>query len=344
MDYNLRLGHLVSVWTTHVSNADSSAFTVQNASLMTSIFPERDRSCHLMMHDRSDEGVLCKTPLGYREGRALAAMMTLKNFSEAGSDVKDATIVVCVKSIGPRKKCTSSPPPYRFQSPDTYSITTAERDGVLVTTKKGKPAEKVDVKVFDDTYEATLTLWGCVATSAATWKPSHTILLISNPGLNVDGRVWLGLKPSTQVDVDPCMEDAEWLREYAHRLVQKNHVNEPFPQGGEPGEVFARRSGLIETVFDMEGYAEAENRMLFTLAEVVELYGPLGFSQEVAEAYNSTALGLHRMVTILPGSPSTAIDLLIETIMGYLNLVIMELNLVTLHRRDMLLCNEWYLG
>lgn len=99
-------------------------------------------------------------------------------------------------------------------------------------TKNGKPAEKVDVKVFDDTYEATLTLWRCVASSAATWKPSHTILLISNPGSHVDGRVWLSLRQSTQVDVDPCIEDAEWLRGYAHRLLQKEHVNEPFPQGG----------------------------------------------------------------------------------------------------------------
>lgn len=104
MAYNLRLGHLVSVWTTHVSNADSSAFPVQNAALVTSIFPERDRSCHLMIHEQSDDGVLCKTPRGYREGHALAALMTLKNFAQGGADVKDGTILVCVKSIGARKR------------------------------------------------------------------------------------------------------------------------------------------------------------------------------------------------------------------------------------------------
>ena len=108
MVYNLRLGHLVSVWTTHVSNADSGAITLQDAPLVTSIFPERDRCCHLMIHDRSDDGVLCKTPLGYRDGHVLAALMTLKNFAEGGSDVKNGTILVCVKSIGARKKCTSS--------------------------------------------------------------------------------------------------------------------------------------------------------------------------------------------------------------------------------------------
>lgn len=28
--------------------------------------------------------------------------------------------------------------------------------------------------------------------------------------------------------------------------------------------------------------------------------------------------------------------------MGYLNLIVMELNLVTLHQRNMLLCTEWW--
>ena len=143
----------------------------------------------------------------------------------------------------------------------------------LVTTKKGKPAEKVDVKVFDDTYEATLTLWGCVAASAAAWKPSHTILFISNPGATVEGRVWLNLRQSTQVEVDPCIEDAEWLRGYAHRLVQKEHVNEPFPQGGEVYSTRDRRPRADYTtiVFDVEAFAEAQTRLLFTLAEVDEL-------------------------------------------------------------------------
>lgn len=61
-----------------------------------------------MIHEQSDQGVLCKTPVGYREGHALAALMTLRNFAEGGSDVTDGTILVCVKSIGARKKCKYS--------------------------------------------------------------------------------------------------------------------------------------------------------------------------------------------------------------------------------------------
>ena len=109
MGYNLRLGHLISVWITHVSNSDSSAFTLQKSSLVTTIFPERDKSCHIMIHEQSDEGVLCRTPLGYKEGHDLAALMTLKGFAEGGSDIADGMVLVCVKSIGARKRCKFFP-------------------------------------------------------------------------------------------------------------------------------------------------------------------------------------------------------------------------------------------
>ena len=71
-----------------------------------SIFPERDNSCYFMVQELSDEGVLCKTPLGYREGRPLDGLMTLKNFVEGGSEVAEGKVLVAVKSIGGRKKCT----------------------------------------------------------------------------------------------------------------------------------------------------------------------------------------------------------------------------------------------
>ena len=57
-----------------------------------------------MIHDASDQGVLCKTPLGYREGRQLGGLMTLSGFIEGGYDVNDGKILVVVKSIGARKR------------------------------------------------------------------------------------------------------------------------------------------------------------------------------------------------------------------------------------------------
>ncbi len=109
MDYNIRLGLLVSIWTPHVSNAESGSLTVRDASLVTSIFPERDNSCYFMVQEQSDEGVMCKAPLGYRDGKQLDGLMTLKNFIEGGHEVADGKILVCVKSIGGRKKCEELP-------------------------------------------------------------------------------------------------------------------------------------------------------------------------------------------------------------------------------------------
>ena len=62
-----------------------------------------------MIQDQSDEGTLCKTPLGYREGKQLAGLITLKNFIDGGHEVPQARILVCVKSIGGKKKCKVLP-------------------------------------------------------------------------------------------------------------------------------------------------------------------------------------------------------------------------------------------
>lgn len=61
-----------------------------------------------MVHDNSDNGMMCVTPLGYRHGRPLSGVMTLQNFIDGGYDVVDAKILVVVKSIGAKKKGKSS--------------------------------------------------------------------------------------------------------------------------------------------------------------------------------------------------------------------------------------------
>ena len=62
-----------------------------------------------MVQEQSDEGLVCKTPLGYRDGKQLDGLMTLKGFIEGGHEVADGKILVCVKSIGGRKKCEECP-------------------------------------------------------------------------------------------------------------------------------------------------------------------------------------------------------------------------------------------
>ena len=89
------------------------------------------------------------------------------------------------------------------------------------------------MNVFDDTADAKLALWGPLCSSSAYWKTSHTILLITRPGLYGEGRALLSLTNNTHVDVDPFMIDAYWLRGHAQRLTKREHVNQPFPKGGK---------------------------------------------------------------------------------------------------------------
>ena len=261
VDYQLRLGHLVSIWTPHISNAESSSLTLQDASLVTSIFPERDNSCYFMVQENSDEDVLCKTPLGYRYGKQLDGLITLKNYTDGGHEVPGVRLLVCVKSIGSRKKCESI----------ILLLESLWNNAPPVTTKKGVQTEKVEINIFDDTADATLTLWACAAASASHWKPSYTILLMTNPSFKGDRRPMLSLNQSTHVDVDPCMDDAYWLRGYAQKLTKREHVNEPFPEGGARLNYQTMVLRLIRTVFDIEEIAEADIKILFTLADIDEL-------------------------------------------------------------------------
>lgn len=86
-----------------VSNGESGTLSSSSAPLFVSLFPERDRNCHLMVHNNSDNGMF-RTPLGYRAGLPLNRLMTLQNFIDGGYDVLDAKILVVVKSIGAKRK------------------------------------------------------------------------------------------------------------------------------------------------------------------------------------------------------------------------------------------------
>ncbi|KAK3061132.1 hypothetical protein LTS18_006957 [Coniosporium uncinatum] len=160
-----------------------------------------------------------------------------------------------------------------------------------VTTKKGQLSDLVNLTIPDDTASATLTLWNHAASSTTTWRASHTVLLLSNPGWRFDQRrTAISLTANTYVDVDPSIPDAEWLRGFAARLTRREHVCPEFPQGA----------------FDVQTCLSAPSRVLFTLADLDEL----------ARA-----------------APR-------ETFMGFLSVVILEMNLVLSWRRNMLMCNE----
>ena len=105
----------------------------------------------------------------------------------------------------------------------------------IVVTKRGDVLDIINVHIFDDTYDATLSLCGRVAKSAAYWKASCTILLLSNPGFRAGKKPTLCVNSRTYVDVDPCMADAAWLRGFAQRSTAREAINIPFPEGGKTG-------------------------------------------------------------------------------------------------------------
>lgn len=199
--YPLVLGQLVSVWTPHVSDGKTSSLSVSSAPLCISIFPERDRISHFGLQVDTDGLSLCGTPSGCVNDKALEGLMTMKSFIEGGSEVNKCKILVCVKSIGAKKKgmCRVVCSVYAYQ-PDQLC---------KVINKRGLTNELLNVTIFDHTDDATLTLWGPVTASAYAWKTSQTILLITDPAVRLDTRTTISLTSNTHVDVDPAIRDAE---------------------------------------------------------------------------------------------------------------------------------------
>ncbi|KAK0258735.1 hypothetical protein B0A54_15304 [Friedmanniomyces endolithicus] len=241
----LRLGSLVSIWTTHISDGENGTLSSTSAPLYASLFPERDRSCHLMLHENSDDGSMHKKPLGFRKGQSLAGLMTLQNFIDGGYDVPDARILVVVKSIGPKKR---------------------------LTRKDETVTENVNLTVQDDTAEAILGLWGSTTASPLgrpvsenntnpeaivareSWKPGETVLLLQGPGCKLNRSTYLTLTSATIIDVDPDIPDAAWLRRWSLRQRSREAINQPFPEG----------------VFDLNMIKSGPIRCLYTIAELDE--------------------------------------------------------------------------
>ncbi len=94
---------------------------------------------------------------------------------------------------------------------------------------------------------------------------------MTNPSFRGDRRPTLSLSQGTHVDVDPSMDDAYWLRGHAQRLTKREHVNEPFPDGGSRLNSHTMVLKLIWIVFDTKEIAEADIKILFTLADIDEL-------------------------------------------------------------------------
>lgn len=107
---------------------------------------------------------------------------------------------------------------------------------LLVPLKREKhttTAQNLELIVFDDSLEVVLSLWDASVESARSWKPSETILLLTNPGFRDDKREKIYIAQSTLVDVNPVMYDAKWLRDQAQNRAKRDHINPPFPSSGK---------------------------------------------------------------------------------------------------------------
>jgi len=117
--YPIRLGQLVTLWTVHVSNSsEHNSLAPSTAPLFTSIFPEGERNCYFIIHENSDDGTQFKRPFNCKDSSTLPGLMALKTFADGGYDMDDPKLLVCIKSIGAHKKCTSSLNPLHPTSPN----------------------------------------------------------------------------------------------------------------------------------------------------------------------------------------------------------------------------------
>lgn len=321
--YPLRIGSLITVWTTHITLSEHESISPSSVPLYTSIFPERDRNCHLQIHEDTPENDLrCRKPLNSSDGD-IQGLMTLSSFAAGGWEVPNAKVLVCVKSVGARK--TSASPPHRssaYPLPSTLSfIPCIYLRNQLTRPPSPPPVTRPDtttsstattIHLLDHTTTTatptTITLWDASSTSAADWKPNTTTLLLTAPGFRTPtagGPVWLSVTANTRIEVDPAGRDAAWLRGYAARLLRKQHVCPSVPANAFP---------------EVDEIESARTRILFTLAELDEFA---------------------RAAVVQGGRGRGEVAGATKAVVGWVSVVVTEVNLVALWRRGMVGCAEW---
>ncbi|KAK1488259.1 hypothetical protein CCUS01_14734 [Colletotrichum cuscutae] len=274
----LVIGQLVTIWATWVGSTGGSHHTsIPYVTTWTPINPTNVGSKQFLqfLPDTIENQQLYRMPLecdrGKQDPKPLPGLMTLCQYLKMGHEIAGARIVVCVKSIGSRKRVKSRNNPREF--------------------------ELLEVTVWDDTASCLLTLWEDKANSARFWKPNKTMLLFTSPKFvppsdnkSLPLSASIGLDHNTLIDIDPNFQDANWLRQWVKKSVKKESVYVPFPND----------------IWNAEEAIHGPVRALFTLGEV----------DDFARAD--------------PASDFT----------GKLNLTILGIDLLGLHRRKMLCCIE----
>ncbi|KAI5860239.1 hypothetical protein GGS23DRAFT_606989 [Durotheca rogersii] len=239
-EYRLLLGQRTTVWATYIVDSTAAGTgSIPFCATATSIYPGWHGTTHIILHDDgpgTDGDRILRYPLEYDVGEYdyLPDLMTLKTFLASGHDMGVAKILVCVRSIGPRRTVQSK--------------------------KRQATFEMVEVGIFDETATCVLKLWEDKVTSSKSWVPNQTILLLSKPTCRVTADYGsrggssyeIGIGYNSIVDVDPQFPDADWLRGKVEALTKRESVYTPFPPD----------------VWDIELAIHGPSRILFTIADV----------------------------------------------------------------------------
>ncbi|KAH8893193.1 hypothetical protein GQ53DRAFT_821914 [Thozetella sp. PMI_491] len=210
----IHFGRLVTIWTSYVAEySTSAALPLPMVSLIVTVHPAQNSTSCIKYHFEAAGSPLvhlCRKPIEYilsSQSAPLSGLMTLKDYLAPKREglTSEARIVVCVRSIGPRK---------------------------AVHTKDQRDRDLVKVTVFDETVPTcNLNLWEDQTVALRAWVPDDTVLLLTNPKVKTRGSATaeLGIGVKSWVEVNPEFPDAEWLRRMASDRKKREAGFLPFP-------------------------------------------------------------------------------------------------------------------
>lgn len=240
-DCQPHLGQRVTIWASFIGVTAGGEFNSTPCS--TSISLGRPGTTHIVFHHDAEGSDLYRSPLGSNPGddSDLPGLMTLQQFLHTGGECDHSKILVCVRSVGLRKTVR----------PRSREVS----------------VNLIEVGVFDHTASTMLTLWGDKTSSASSWLPNKTFLLISMPVYKApkrdvrDQMAHLAIGFHTTVEVDPDFARASWLRTTIKRLQERKAFFVHFPTeewnkvlgSGGPERVLYTIAELEESIMGEEG-------------------------------------------------------------------------------------------
>ncbi|KAK8049188.1 hypothetical protein PG994_010918 [Apiospora phragmitis] len=258
------LGQRVTIWSTHFCHTNKGEIGhIPLVHCSTTIYPGRNQASHIVFHHDppgTRETSMLREPLEFNIETPddLRGLMTLGSFLDAGYDMGDGKVLVCVNSVGPRK--------------------------VIQPKNRNTSLNLIEVGIFDETATSVLTLWDDKIDSSQSWRPNQTTLLISRPSYrrndHSDKIMSIGLGYSSMIEVDPDFPAVDWLHKKITSMMKMESIVTPFPEG----------------LWDIETTVEGPARVLFTLAEIEETVRQAeGRSTDFTGKVNLVILGVNLM-------------------------------------------------